>query len=83
MLRAAFICLAGEMLGGALLILLSLPRVGAVLAASLRHFAVKPEGRWDAGAYLTAKELCLSLEPASPAKDDTSTVLVNSRKQSA
>ena len=33
----------------------------------------KPEGRWDKGAYLSAKDLwlCLSLEPALPAKDYT------------
>lgn len=37
-LRAAFICLAGETLGGALLILLSLLGVGTVLAASTALF---------------------------------------------
>lgn len=33
----------------------------------------KPEARWDKGAYLSAGDLwlCLSLEPALPAKDYT------------
>ena len=33
----------------------------------------KPEGRWDRGAYLSARNLwlCLSLEPTSPSNDYT------------
>ena len=33
----------------------------------------KPEGRWDRGAYLSARDLwlCLSFEPTSPANDYT------------
>jgi threonine/homoserine/homoserine lactone efflux protein len=48
-LRAAFICLAGETLGGAILILLSLLGVGAVLATSSVLFLII---KWLGVTYL-------------------------------
>lgn len=54
-LRAAFICLAGETVGGAILILLSLLGVGAVLATSTALFLVI---KWLGVAYLAYLGVC-------------------------